>query len=454
MSGLPVRLVSLAAAVAFVQLPALDPKPDVHVVVSVLAKRALERPVAGLSIAIARNGVVTESRGFGFADVETKTPVTPTTVFHIASISKNILAGAVLKLVEEGRLSLDADITTYVPDAPTHGRRVTLRHLLSHTSGLFSYTAVPDADANEALDLSHEQVLALVKDRPEQFAPGASWQYSNTGSYLAGMAIERVTGTTYAAFLRERIFTPLGMTSSSLCTARDTVPGLARGYAVRDGHLGAVTSAAWTVPFAGGGVCATAADLIRWQRALDGGWFLSRASVDLMRAATTLADGTPIDYGLGTRRGSLQGHAMVGHTGSGNGFTTVLETFPDDRLTIVVLANTEPARPTAIAAAIARSALELAPPPFTGSDVPADEMAALAGRFESEDGPIENYACGSEICFRPVGATQGQAAKRQAPFVYLVDADTEVRFRRPPLPVEWGFVYSGGLFSDAARRIR
>ena len=102
-------------------------------------------------------------------------------------MSKNILAGVVLHLVEEGKLSLDDDITKYVAEAPTHGQHVTLRHLLTHTSGLFSYTSVPDADANEALDLSHEQVLALIKDRPADFAPGASWRYSNTGSYLAGM---------------------------------------------------------------------------------------------------------------------------------------------------------------------------------------------------------------------------------------------------------------------------
>src|SRR5262245_51038183 len=107
MSGVPlIRLACLAAAVAFVQLPALEPKPDVPVVVSVVAKRALEQPIAGLSIAIARRGVVTETRGFGFADVEAKAPVTPATVFHVASILKNILAGSVLKLVEEGKLSL------------------------------------------------------------------------------------------------------------------------------------------------------------------------------------------------------------------------------------------------------------------------------------------------------------------------------------------------------------
>ena len=449
-------IVSRGAIVAAAVLAAQTqtPTPDLHVAISVIAARALERPVAGIAVAVARAGTIVEARGFGLADVDRKIPVTPQTVFHAASVSKNILAGVVLHLVEEGKLSLDDDITKYVAEAPTHGQRVTLRHLLTHTSGLFSYTSVPNAEANEALDLSHEQVLALIKDRPADFAPGTSWRYSNTGSYLAGMAVERVTGMTYATYLRSRVFEPLGMTSSSLCTVHDEVPGLAAGYGVQDGKLVPPPRGTWTVPFAGGGVCTTVSDLVRWQNALDGGRFASRAHLDEMRRPTTLADGTRIDYGLGTRLGSLQGHAAAGHTGSGLGFSTVLMTFPADRLTIVVLANSASASAGTIAAAIARSAFELAPPRAAGGDVPDDERAALVGRFDSDEGMVENYACGKGLCFRVPGTAEGGAATRISPFVYAVGPDTEVRFPHPPVPVDWGFVYAGGLFADAKRRVR
>ena len=444
-------LVAAAVLTAQTQTPA--PTPDVHVAISVIAARALERPVAGIAVAMARAGKIVEARGFGLADVDRKIPVTPQTVFHAASVSKNILAGVVLHLVEEGKLSLDDDITKYVAEAPTHGQHVTLRHLLTHTSGLFSYTSVPNADANEALDLSHEQVLALIKDRPADFAPGASWRYSNTGSYLAGMAVERVTGMTYATYLRRRVFAPLGMTSSSLCTVHDEVPALAAGYGVQDGKLVPSPRATWTVPFAGGGVCTTVLDLVRWQNALDGGRFVSRAHLDEMRRPTTLADGTRIDYGLGTRLGSLQGHAVTGHTGSGLGFNAVLMTFPADRLTIAVLTNSASGSAGTIAAAIARSALELAPAKAAGGDVPDEERAAIVGHFDSDEGTVENYGCGKALCFRVPGAAEGGTATRISPFVYAAGPDIEIRFPHPPVPVDWAFVMPG-LFADAKRRVR
>ena len=452
--AMPFRILPIAVAALVTQLPTLAPTPDVHLAVSVIARRALEQPVAGLSVAIARNGLTIESRGFGFADVERKIPVTPETIFHVDSVSKNIAAAVALVLAYEGKLSLDEDITKYVPEAPTHGQQVTLRQLLTHTSGLYNFTSLPDADANEARDLSHGQVLALIKDRPADFAPGTSWRYSNTGYYLVGMAIERVTGVPYGNYLRDRVFTPLRMTSSSLCTAHDGVANLATGYDVRGGALVPSAPVTWTVPFAAGGVCTTASDLLRWEGALDSGAFITRARLDEMRTPLQLPGGTRLDYGLGTRLGSLQGHAVLGHTGSGNGFSAVLERFPADGVTIVVLTNTSSARADTIAAACARSVFELAPPALAGSDVPADEAAALIGRFDSDDGPIENYACGAALCFRPPGAGEGRAAMRLAPFVYAADADVEVRFPRPPVPVEWAEVYTGGLFADAKRRVR
>src|SRR5215831_16634345 len=279
------------------QLPVIEPAPDVHLVINVLAKRALERPIAGLSIAVARDGLIVDSRGFGLADIDGHVAAGRTTIFHAASVSKYIEAAVVLQLAEQGRLSLDDDITKYVAEAPTGGRRVTIRQLLTHTSGLYNFTSLPDADANEARDLSHAQVLDLIKDRPADFAPGTSWRYSNTGFYLASMAVERVTGMTYAAYLRERVFAPLGMTSSSLCTVHDAVPNLARGYDVRGGVLVPAAPATWTVPFSAGGVCTTAEDLVRWQQAIDAGRVITPAHVAEMRTPTTLADGTRLDYG-------------------------------------------------------------------------------------------------------------------------------------------------------------
>src|SRR5215813_1185034 len=146
--------------------------PELAKRVDALAQKLLARPVAGISVAIARDGQVIFARGYGMANLQHSVAVTPETVFHIASISKNILAAVLLQLVEQHKIDLDADVTKYVPEAPTHGRHVTVRQLLNHTSGIFSFTSLPEADANERLDLTHEQVLALIKDKQADFEAG------------------------------------------------------------------------------------------------------------------------------------------------------------------------------------------------------------------------------------------------------------------------------------------
>src|SRR6478672_13245290 len=153
----------LYGGTALAQLPANE---ELGNRVDAIAKQMLTRPVAGISVAVARDGQVVFARGYGMANLEHSVAVTPDTVFHIASISKNILAAVVLQLVDQGKLRLDDDVTKYVPGAPTHGHRVTVQQLLNHTSGIYSFTSLPDAENNEPLDLTHEQVLGLIKDKP------------------------------------------------------------------------------------------------------------------------------------------------------------------------------------------------------------------------------------------------------------------------------------------------
>src|SRR3954471_13759302 len=257
--------------------------------VDAVAKQMLSRHTAGVSVAVARDGRLILARGYGMANVEHSVPVTPETIFHIASISKNILAAVVLQLVDEGRLRLDDDVTKYVPEAPTLGHHVTVRQLLNHTSGIYSFTSLPNAADNERLELTHEQVLGLIKDRPFDFEPGTGWRYDNSAFYLAGMVVERVTKQDYGAYVREHVFKPLGMSSASVCDARMVVPHLASGYEVDDDALVNAAFVSWKLPFAAGAVCATATDLAKWQTALDSGRVLTPSSLALMRTPTTLA---------------------------------------------------------------------------------------------------------------------------------------------------------------------
>ena len=415
------------------------------------ATRALGRPVAGIQIAVAHDGSLVFADSSGLADAADRRPVTDDTIFHIASISKNILAAVVMRLVEQHRLSLDDEVTKYVASAPTHGARITVRQLLNHTSGLYSFTSRADAVANEQKVLSHEQVIGLFKEQPLDFPPGSSWRYDNSGFYLAGLVVEAVTGRPYADYLRDDVFRPLAMTSSSLCGAHD-VPGIASGHDVASGTLTA-TSITWSLPFAAGAVCATAADLVRWQSALDSGRFISPPSLAMMRSPTVLPDGSRIDYGFGTRIGAIGRHAIFGHTGGGGGFATMLMTVPDAKLTVAVLTNTDAAPPFDIAELTMRAALHEPRQPLRDLDAPEDELAAVAGTYDSDEGRLEFSACGRKLCFRMPDGNAPTVALRQGRHLYDPRPGIEARFD-PDHGAAWAFVYQGGLFMDAKRRIR
>ena len=429
------------------------PSPLWVAMVDTIARKTLDRPVLGISIALANNDRVVFARGYGFADLARTVPITDETVFHIASISKNIAAGAILQLADQHKLSLDDEITRYIPDAPVHGRHVTIRQLLNHTSGIPNYTSLPGAAANEQLDLSHQQVLALIAGASFDFDPGTSWRYSNSGFYLAGMIAENVSHQPYATLLHDRIFTPLQMQSSSLCDAGTPAPNLASGSEVSHGKLVPAPNMSWKLPFAGGGVCSTPSDLLRWQIALNKEHIVSKRSLALMRTPTVLADGSSIDYGLGTRIGLLDGHRLYGHTGSGGGFTTVLLTLPDDRLSLSVLINTgSDGAATELAGAIVRDILGLTPIALRDIPVPAEELACIPGVYDSDEGRVEVLAVDNKLHFQiPGGPAVNGTISRQGRYNYAIDETRRVHFLCAPDRSRWAQVYSAGLMTDAKR---
>ncbi len=429
------------------------PTPLWMAMVDTIARKTLERPVLGISIALANNDRVVFARGYGFADLARTLPVTDETVFHIASISKNIAAGAILQLADQHKLSLDDEITRYIPDAPVRGQHVTIRQLLNHTSGIHNYTSLPDEAANEQLDLSHQQVLQLIGDTPPDFDPGTSWRYSNSGFYLAGMIAENVSHQPYAALMHDRIFAPLQMQSSSLCDASTPVPNLASGSEFSHGTLAAAAKMSWKLLFASGGLCSTPSDLLKWQIALNKEHVVSKRSLTLMRTPTVLADGSSIDYGLGTRIGLLDGHRLFGHTGSGGGFTTALFTLPDDKLSIAVLINTgSDGAATELAGAIARAVLSLTPIALRDIPVPPEELASIPSVYDSDEGPVEVLAVGGKLHFQIPGVLGATGTiSRQGRYNYAIDENRRVHFQCVPDRSRWALVYSSGLMTDAKR---
>jgi D-alanyl-D-alanine carboxypeptidase len=321
-----------------------------------LATKALAIPGAvGLSIAVARGDKVILSKGYGKADLEHGVPATDASVFRIASVTKQFTAAAIMRLVEQGKLALDDDLTKYV-DFPTHGRTVTIRHLLTHTSGIKSYTEIPGFFETTTRDLPPERVLDPVRDLPLDFEPGTRFAYSNTGYHLLGMIIEKVSGVPYAKHMQDEFFTPLNLRRTRYDVASDVIPGRARGYGVINGVPTNASYLSMTIPYSAGGLLSTAGDLVQWQLALNSGRVVSPDSYKQMATPATLSDGSSAPYGFGLFISDVDGRPNLMHEGGIPGFNSILVHFTNEKLSIAVLSNSPAASAGQLAAEIAREA--------------------------------------------------------------------------------------------------
>jgi CubicO group peptidase (beta-lactamase class C family) len=292
--------------------------------------------IPGISLAVVRNGKIVILKSYGLANVEHQVRVKPETVFQSGSIGKQFTAAAIMILVEEGIISLDDTITKYFADAPEAWKNVTVRHLLTHTSGMGEYP--PEVDVRR--DYTEEEYLAFIKKSPLSFEPGAKWDYSNTGYVTLGALIRKVTGKFYGDFLQERIFKPLGMTTACVISEADIVPNRAAGYRLENGEL---KNQEWVSPStnttADGSLYLTVLDLAKWDAALYTDKPLKQSSLAQMWTPVQLRDGRRKAYGFGWHTDTLHNRRVVFHGGAWQGFKSFIVRFPDDKLTIIYFAN-------------------------------------------------------------------------------------------------------------------
>jgi D-alanyl-D-alanine carboxypeptidase len=303
----------------------------------------------GAVVAVIRDGVVIKAAGYGMANVETGTKATPDTVFQIASVSKQLIAAGIMLLVQDGKIGLGDRIGRFLTDAPPTWNAITVRHLLTHTSGLIN--EAPGFDPFRMQ--SDVDILRSAYAMPLLFTPGEKWEYSNTGYSALAEIIHVASGEAWDAFLRRRLFQPLGMTVTRTTTPIEIVPNRADGYTVRDGRLQNAATILALRP--SGAFLSTVLDLAKWDAALNDGRVLTAATRDQMWTPVTLNSGATYPYGFGFQVDEVAGHRRVLHTGTLPGFRATLQRFVDDRLTIVVLTNTDSADPGTIARAIAES---------------------------------------------------------------------------------------------------
>ncbi len=395
----------------------------------VQATMAAER-IPGASVAVMRRGDTILVRGWGWADLENRVPATERTVYRIGSLTKQFTALAVLQLVEQGRLSLDDTLQRWVPRFRTPGRRITVRHLLTHTSGIPNYTAIGAPFRTRLrLDLPPDSIVGLVRGRPGDFAPGERFRYSNTGYVLLGMIVERASGEPYASYLTRHITGPLGLAATRYCDNRSLIPLRAQGYVEDSTGVVNAEYISMTIPFAAGAMCSSVLDLLAWQRALWTDRLLQPGGYNTMRTAARLNSGNTSPYGFGLGVGALGTHRQVAHSGGINGFSSALYTWPDDSLVVVVLTNTEDANASRLAQRIGRIVLGIPEPPQRDLALTAAERARYEGRYQLRDLVMRVFSRGDSLLAQASGQSAFRLlAQGDHAFVASFDPDTRAVF--------------------------
>jgi CubicO group peptidase (beta-lactamase class C family) len=331
-------------------------------------KTIVKEGYPGATVLVAQDGKVLLRKGYGSACLEHRVAATPTTRYRIGSVTKQFTAAAVLRLQEAGKLSVEDRLSKFFPDYP-RGDEVTVRHLLTHTSGIHSYTSKPDFVSTVTVPTAPEALIRSFKDDPFDFEPGRKYLYSNSGYFLLGAIVEKVSGLTYADYLRRTFFEPLGMKQTGVHDSRDVIVDEACGYAWENGRVRKALN--WDMSRAGGAgsLYSTIDDLYLWNEALFSGKVVPDAS---FKEATTPAligdEKGPKEegYGYGLAIGSLRGQRLVGHDGGLQGFQSSLIRVPDRRLTVVVLSNSAPNVPGLSPGPLAHEILEL----YLGESMP------------------------------------------------------------------------------------
>lgn len=385
------------AVLLFQLVPCLAQRNVVAEIDQLVTTEMRARQIPGVAVAVLRKGKIERLKTYGFANLEHRVPVRPETLFQSGSIGKQFTAAAVMLLVQDGRISLDDKITKFFPDAPEDWKDITLRHLLSHTAGLGDFPA----EIELRRDYTEEQLFESFKKVPLAFRPGDKWDYSNVGYVMLGMLIRKVTGKFYGDFLHDRIFHPLGMTTARVISEADIVPDRAAGYRLVDGEI---KNQEWVSPStnttADGSLYLSILDLAKWDAALYTDRPLTQSTLKQVWQPAKLNSGATKGYGFGWFTDTIHQRRVLFHGGAWQGFKSCIMRFPDDKLTIIVLANSWNAREFKLARGLAAvSFSEFRLPAASSITDTEPKISALMRRFllGLANGSIDNATVTPEL---------------------------------------------------------
>ncbi len=388
-------------AAAQTPAPSLD-AAQTRAIDEFVAKEMARQHIPGLELGIYNRGKILLAKGYGMSNVELQVPVKPETLFQSGSVGKQFVSAAVMMLVEDGKISLDDSVTKYFPDAPATWKPILIKNLLSHTSGLAEYESGdrigPKGQFYLRLDFTEDELATRIEALPIEAAPGAKWDYRNTNYVLLGIILHKITGKRYDEMLTERIFKPLGMTSTRLISERDIIPNRAAGYEL-DAN-GQLKNQEWVSPTfnstADGTLYFNVLDLAKWDEALYGTRLLKQSSLDRIWTVFPLNDGkpNPAGYGFAWMIGDQNGHKRIAHGGAWQGFTCDISRYPDDGLTVVVLTNLDAghSQPALISHVVAGMAVAALAPHRLGTI--ADDQPETAATVKKL---LDQIAAGEDI---------------------------------------------------------
>jgi CubicO group peptidase (beta-lactamase class C family) len=315
----------------------------------------------GCAVLVRKGGRTLFERGYGVRDLRTHAKIDPNTNFRLASVSKQFTAMAIMLLVRDGKLHYDDALTNFYPDFPSYGRHITIKHLLTHTSGLLDYENLMEQQGaawSPTHQIHDDEVLDLLKQQTRgKFAPGTSWDYSNSGYVLLGLIASKVSGKPFEQVMRDKIFNPLKMSHTlAFVNGRNTVPGRAYGYTTQGDEFVETDQSATSATLGDGGVYSNLTDLAKWDEALKRYTLLSENEMRQALTPVTLSNGSqphwpltpgednldpgkPVSYGFGWFLDPYRGYSRMWHWGSTSGFRTAIERFPAQGVTVVVLCN-------------------------------------------------------------------------------------------------------------------
>lgn len=339
----------------------------------------------GATALVSRNGQIIYKKAFGMANLELNVPMQVDNVFWVASIGKQFTAVAILQLMEQGKLNLQDEITKFIPDYPTQGNKITIEHLLTHTSGIHNFSGMKDPEKKLALDCTPNEVIDFFKNLPMRFSPGTKWEYSNSGYFLLGYIIEKITSKPYSEYLEENFFKPLGMTNSLFANSKRIINNRVGAYSYSDNGFENSRPLNATIIYSAGAIQSSVEDFYKWQQAVHSFKLVKKETLDKAFTRYKLTDGKETDYGYGWKLGSVYESPSIWHGGGIEGFGAMEIYLPEEDVFVAVFTNCDCNYPKDIASRLAALAIGK---PYEYKEIPIENaiLQGYIGLYENQKG--------------------------------------------------------------------